>query len=488
MSQTRPVLNVEIGKCPFAKKAISEDTMHKIIAKMLDAMGITGDLTIRLTDNYDFLTINKQICGYSESLIAQVDEYVLLRKESGMDDEPYWDLIITSILWLQPWVLFHPDSLPDYMPVLVTLQEDNKDEVIHKATELIKEILNLKISIANKSLITEVSNKYISASIIEWNDFREELIELLVNREITIYVNKNYYDQIITSGPKENIFELMRNDLFYENGLKYPSSKAVFDDNLPYNAFRFRINEFLSLPVIGLSDNTDSGDFVFYLKSFLRNYGYLCVDRDLVRQYLKLMKVYYPKLNELVEKAHIQSLTAKILRLLAKEQIPINNLQVILEAILESDYIIDYKQRHFIFDERIPIQESGKVGWKNKPENILEFVRIRLKRYISYKYKNGQSSLSFYPLDQEIANLIDPFITPIGDLSNETYQRIYDAVQHALGSQSALTQVPVILTTVNVRPHLKRIIESRFPQVAVISYQELSSETTIKELARISLV
>ncbi len=46
---------------------------------------------------------------------------------------------------------------------------------------------------------------------------------------------------------------------------------------------------------------------------------------------------------------------------------------------------------------------------------------------------------------------------------------------------------PVILTTGDIRRHVRELIESEQPEVAVLAYQELTPETKLQELGRISV-
>ena len=49
------------------------------------------------------------------------------------------------------------------------------------------------------------------------------------------------------------------------------------------------------------------------------------------------------------------------------------------------------------------------------------------------------------------------------------------------------TQRPVLLTSMDIRRYVKKIIEQELPELPVLSYQELTPEITIQPLGRISL-
>ena len=121
-----------------------------------------------------------------------------------------------------------------------------------------------------------------------------------------------------------------------------------------------------------------------------------------------------------------------------------------------------------------------------------EYVRQSLKRYISFKYSRGRSTLAVYLLDPEIEDIVKSSIqvTPSGsylaiepDISGE----ILSAVRREIGQTPSSAQQPAILTSPDIRRYLRRLIEMEFPYVAVLSYQELTPEMNIQPLARVSL-
>jgi type III secretion protein V len=311
----------------------------------------------------------------------------------------------------------------------------------------------------------------------------------------------------------------------------------AFDNNLPYAVFRFQVNHFLSMPVTGLqitseimvNDTTDrlqllgisarqavntfsssnaaiisdadkikaedaglstwdsQGYFIRCFSSFLKKNSYLCVTRKLVREYFNTIKLSYPAVNTLFEKMGVFYLGVKVVRLLAREELSILNFHVITDAILESDCIIAEDHDYIIFDERVPVSGKLDTGWKNNAENVAEFTRTRMRKYISHKYTKGQSTLAVYLLDPAIERMANLDARPLTPADNETIAAIHKAVEAEIGNLPPAAQTPIILTTISVRPHIKKLLESAYPQLAVLSYQELSPEMNIQPIARISL-
>ena len=123
---------------------------------------------------------------------------------------------------------------------------------------------------------------------------------------------------------------------------------------------------------------------------------------------------------------------------------------------------------------------------------LTEYVRSSLKRYISYKYSQGQSVLSVYILDPEIEDLVRGAIkqTSAGSylaLDPDSVQLILQAIRTTVSAPPPGGQTPVILTAIDVRRFVRKLIELEFPEISVVSYQEIVPEIRIQPLGRIQI-
>ena len=532
-------IKIEIGHHPFTERKLSSQTVDQIISEVLVSLGIKVDTEIHLSENPDFLTINGYVCRFPKSLSNEIDNYVRYHeKEKGVSsaDDLFWKTSISNIIWLQPHVLFPSELVTEYLPGINTHPPEKQQEIQNEFRLIIFELLDLFIFLSDQQRIIDISGKYLQEQVIEWSHLREELIESLSSAEIGIYFNPVYFDQNITSPSRQNYFEMMRDGMFYETGIKYPPFNIHLDDQLSSGAFCFKINSFTTIPIIGLAadqilvnDTPDRlkllgitgtatvnpangnpssfipasdrekveangattwdslGYTILAFSGVLRKYGYVFVNKKLSTQYMEQIKTIFPKMIELFGNEKQLPAYVKTLRLLAKEEISIRNFRVIMEAILESDFIEADALKYIIFDERIPLHAKQIPGWHGNSELAAEFVRMRLKRYISHKYSKGQSTLIVYLLDPEIEKMIDAQPDPLQSLDTESISSIHQAVELEMENLPASSQVPVILTSVNARSPMRRIIEAKYPQVAVLSYQELSPDMNIQPIARISL-
>jgi type III secretion protein V len=61
------------------------------------------------------------------------------------------------------------------------------------------------------------------------------------------------------------------------------------------------------------------------------------------------------------------------------------------------------------------------------------------------------------------------------------------ALRAEIGELPPTAQKPVIVTDMDIRRFVRKLVEVEFPNVSVLSYQELSPDLTIQPIARIAL-
>lgn len=140
---------------------------------------------------------------------------------------------------------------------------------------------------------------------------------------------------------------------------------------------------------------------------------------------------------------------------------------------------------------------STLAQWAEVERNTLmltEHIRAGLKRYITFKYAGHSNSLAVYLLDPRIEDMVRDAIrtTEKGNylaLEPEITQEIIEAVGKEIASHPFPpgAKPPVLLTTAEIRRYFRKIIELEFPQLSVLSYQELSENLRIQPIARVSI-
>ena len=207
---------------------------------------------------------------------------------------------------------------------------------------------------------------------------------------------------------------------------------------------------------------------ILHLSYFFRHYANEFVGIQEVKSMLEFMEKSFPDLiKEVTRLIPLQKMT-DIFKRLIQEQVSIKDLRTIMESLSE---------------------------WaQTEKDTVLlsEYVRSSLKRYISFKYSQGQSVLSVYILDPEIEDMVRGAIkqTSAGSylaLDPDSVQLILQSVRNTVAPPPPGGQPPVILTAIDVRRFVRKLIEMEFTDISVVSYQEIVPEIRIQPLGRIQI-
>ncbi|MEA2173776.1 MAG: type secretion protein [Blastocatellia bacterium] len=123
---------------------------------------------------------------------------------------------------------------------------------------------------------------------------------------------------------------------------------------------------------------------------------------------------------------------------------------------------------------------------------LTEYVRSSLKRYISFRYTEGRDTLFVYLLDPEIEDVIRGAVrrTSTGSflsLDPSIAHDILEALRREIANLPPTAQKPVIITDMELRRFVRKMVELEFPTLAVLSYQELTPELNVQPVGRISM-
>jgi len=206
----------------------------------------------------------------------------------------------------------------------------------------------------------------------------------------------------------------------------------------------------------------------YHLSIILKKYAQDFIGIQETRFLLEQMEERYGELVKEVQRLlPIQKITEIFQRLVA-EDISIRNLRNILEALVE---------------------------WAQKEKEtvlLTEYVRNNLRRYISYKYSNGQNIMPAYLLDQSLEDTIRNGIRQTSSgaylaLDPDTTREIVEVTRKAVGDLNQLSQKVVVITAMDIRRYVRKLLERELYQLPVLSYQDLTPEITIQPLGRVVL-
>ncbi len=314
------------------------------------------------------------------------------------------------------------------------------------------------------------------------------------------------------------LIPFMRDGLFVELGTRFPGVRARGNPSLPPGAYQIQINE---VPVVtgqatlghilvndtverlklmnvsgfeainpatrqpaawvpeqhkemleaaGLTTWDVPGYIILHVAAVLRRHAREFVGVQEVQNMLDQLEKAFPAIvKEVIPKVVNLLKLTDILGRLVEEEISIRDLRGILQA----------------------LAEYGQVEQDNVM--LTEHVRSALKRYVSNKYARGTNTLVVYLLDPQIEEAVRGAIkrTSAGThlaLEPDIAQEIVQAVKNECGHLPPTAQRPVILTAMDIRRYVRKLLEYEFnPPFSVVSYQELSPDLNIQPVSRISI-
>ena len=219
----------------------------------------------------------------------------------------------------------------------------------------------------------------------------------------------------------------------------------------------------------GLKIWEPSDVIILHLSRIMRKHAHEFLGIQEAQGYLDFISRGMPKLVEsVIDKVITIHQFTDVLQRLVQEGISIRDTKTILDA----------------------LSEWGRI--EKDPVLLTEHIRAAMRRYISFRYANGNDTLFVYLLDPEIEDVIRGAIrrTSTGSflsLDPTIAHDMLDAIRREIADQPPTAQQPVIVTDMELRRFVRKMVEIEFPNLAVLSYQELTPELNIQPIGRISM-
>ncbi len=206
----------------------------------------------------------------------------------------------------------------------------------------------------------------------------------------------------------------------------------------------------------------------FHLSQILKRHAHTFIGIQETRFLLSQMEQTYGELVKEVQRIMSLQKIAEIFQRLVQEQVSIRNLRTVLESLLE---------------------------WAQKEKDAIlltEYVRASLRRHISYKYAGMSNVLPVYMVDMAAEEVIRKAIrqTSSGSylaLEPAVATKFVETVKREVGDLNQAKIKPVLLTNMDIRRYVRKLIEPELYDLAVLSYQELTPELTTQPLGRIAI-
>ena len=205
-----------------------------------------------------------------------------------------------------------------------------------------------------------------------------------------------------------------------------------------------------------------------HLSETVKKHAHELLNRQEVVRLVDNMKKQSPELvEELIPTLISYGNFQKILTNLLKEGIPIKDMETIMETIVDSSMTV------------------------KDIETITENIRVAMKRTITRKFCEG-GSMKVVTLDAELEKNIITSLTT-GEhgmylaLSPDVMQNVITQLSDEVKKFHDFGQPPLVLTSQVVRVHFYRLIEQFFPDVYVLSFNEISNNIQIQAIGNITL-
>jgi flagellar biosynthesis protein FlhA len=206
-----------------------------------------------------------------------------------------------------------------------------------------------------------------------------------------------------------------------------------------------------------------------HLTEIIRNNAYDLLGRQEVQHLMDNLAKSSPKaVEELIPNLLTIGGVQKVLQNLLRERISVRNLLTIVETLAD-------------------FAPKGK-----DPDLLTEYVRQRIAKGMLAPYIQEGRVLQVIILDRKLEEILSKnlkhtehgsFLTIDPRLTEEIIQSVRKEVEQ----QISLNTQPVIMTSPTLRRHLRKLIESSFPSVFVVSHAEILDDINLQASGKVSL-
>ncbi len=314
----------------------------------------------------------------------------------------------------------------------------------------------------------------------------------------------------------DNEIARVRRALYFDLGVPFPGINLRLNDNLKEGEYRVMVNE---IPVA--EGRARPGYFI--ARETEANLNMFGIPFEVGDDFLPRTPSYWVAMKHLAtaQRVGIQIMTltsmltyhlAHVLKCHATEFVGIQETMFLMNK-METNFgelmkeatralpittIADVLQRLVseeisIRDMRTILQALVEWGQKEKDPIVLtEHVRTALNRYITFKFSGGQSIIPAYLLSTEVEDEVRGAVRQTSGasylaLSPDVHRQLIASMKSVLGDLGEHTMMPVVMAPMDIRRFMRKIVEREFPDLAVLSFQELTPDVNIQPLDRIKL-
>lgn len=205
------------------------------------------------------------------------------------------------------------------------------------------------------------------------------------------------------------------------------------------------------------------------MTEIIRTYGGDLIGRQEVQALIDTVKKTHPAVvKELVPDQMSYGEIEKVLQNLVKERVSIRDLVTVLETLADN------------------------VNMSKDPEVLTECVRQALSRVICKEYVNNEGIINVITLDPQIEQIISQSIqrTEMGSflaLDPNMGQNVLASVGREVAKLQEKGLQPIVLCAPQIRPALKKLTDRSFPNLVVLSWNEIAPKVNVNSVGQVSL-
>lgn len=217
-----------------------------------------------------------------------------------------------------------------------------------------------------------------------------------------------------------------------------------------------------ALAAAGIEALTPTQVLAEWLSHMLLRYATQFIGIQETREILLRAEKEYPELTKEAQKIATLQRIAEIFRRLLDENVPVGNLRLILEALVEWG----------------PREQDAIL--------LVEHVRVALRRQICFRCADRNRVIVAYMLERSVEETLRSAVrsTAAGaflNIPDAAARPIVERIKQAVAA--APDKLPVVLTSTDVRRHMRSLLVRNDLDVTVLSYQELAPEFSVEPLA-----
>ena len=206
-----------------------------------------------------------------------------------------------------------------------------------------------------------------------------------------------------------------------------------------------------------------------HLTEIIRGAANEILSRQDVQHLIDTLKEDYPALvDSVIPEVVPLGTLQKVLQSLLRERVPIRDLATIVETI--SDY----------------------AGATKDTDVLAEYVRMALKRQITEINKDKEGKISVFTIDPVVEQQLSESVQSTKQglmlvLDPALSETLLEKVGQQVTAFSALGHTPLCICSPNIRLALKRLLEAAYPNLVVVSYNEIMPDVELVSMGMVRL-